>query len=107
MRELDRLREVGNSAAVALASQNDWIHRRVETITFPFPDQPIYRRHISIDFSVPGGLKPVRDHPPVAAGTTPVAARYYVPLSLVRKWPPLPRLDLRDPEGRPIPFLTG
>jgi hypothetical protein len=33
--------------------------------------------------------------------------RYYVPLSHVRRWPPLPRLDLRDAEGRAVPFLTG
>ncbi len=101
MRSTDRLVTVGLSAAKALRSQESWIHRRVESLTFPLPEQPVYRRQVSIDFTIPEGLKPAAD--PV--GGRP--ARYYVPLSLIRKWPPLPSLDLRGSSGEPIPFLTA
>jgi len=104
VREVDRLIRVGSSAAHALLSQDEWIHRRVESITFPFPNRPVYRRHISVDFTIPEGLaaavEAVGDPGPLRP------PRYYAPLSLVRRWPPLPRLDLRDPTGCPNPFLT-
>lgn len=104
MRQIDRLRAVGRSAATALMDQETWIHRRVESITFPFPTAPVYRRQVSIDFTVPEGLQPASEE--LREGSTR-PPRYYVPLSLVRRWPPLPRLDLRDETGNPIPFLTG
>jgi hypothetical protein len=105
MREVDRLVAVGVSAASALTSQETWIHRRVESITFPFPSRPVYRRHVSVDFTIPAGLSPVVDEEQDGENAQP--SRFYVPVSLVRRWPPLPRLDLRNGEGHPIPFLTG
>lgn len=96
----EKLAKVGNAAAPAVASQSDWIHRRVERISFPSPEEPVYRRHVSVDFTIPPDLLPVQEE---SGG----AKRFYVPLSLVLKWPPLLRLDLRDAVGRPIPFLTG
>lgn len=102
MRLREQLVAVGRSAAPLLRSENDWVHRRVEAITFPFPDQLIYQRHISIDFSIPVGLRPIDDETPAHR-----PLRFYVPLSIVRKWPPLNRLDLRGEDGRPIPFLTA
>lgn len=84
--------------------QETWIHRRVESITFPFPTAPVYRRQVSIDFTVPEGLQPATEELKEGSTRPP---RYYVPLSLVRRWPPLPRLDLRDETGKAIPFLTG
>ncbi len=148
MCDKQNLLELGASAAAALATQSEWIHRRVESITFPSPERPIYRRYISVDFTIPPGLRPIRassaaspadyaaeqgadttsspamntllpapptdttSHPeckPSPVCDTPPSglASYYVPVSLIRKWPPLSRLDLRDPDGRPIPFLTG
>ncbi len=56
MREVDRLVAVGVSAASALTSQETWIHRRVESITFPFPSRPVYRRHVSVDSPFPRAL---------------------------------------------------
>ena len=85
-------------------AQETWIHRRVESITFPFPTAPVYRRQVSIDFTVPEGLKPAAEELKEGSTRPP---RYYVPLSLVRRWPPLPRLDLRDETDKAIPFLTG
>jgi hypothetical protein len=102
MRLSAQLVEVGRSAARVLREQESWVHRRVESLTFPIPDEQVYRRHISIDFSIPPGLKPI-DHG-VPGRRSP---RYYVPLSIIRKWPPLDRLDLRGEDGRSIPFLTG
>jgi hypothetical protein len=105
LREVNRLIRVGFSAAHALVCQDEWIHRRVESITFPFANRPVYRRHISVDFTIPEGLDPAVE---AVDGPGPQRPpRYYVPLSLVRRWPPLPRLDLRDPAGHPNPFLTG
>jgi hypothetical protein len=102
MRLRNQLVAVGRSAAPVLRSEHEWVHRRVEAITFPFPDQLVYRRHISIDFSIPPGLRSIDDTKP---GHRPY--RFYVPLSALRKWPPLNRLDLRGEDGHPIPFLTG
>jgi hypothetical protein len=72
----------------------------VERISFPSPEEPVYRRHVSVDFTIPPDLVPVQEE-------TGGRGRYYVPLSLVLKWPPFLRLDLRDAVGHPIPFLTG
>jgi hypothetical protein len=102
MRLREQLVAVGRSAAPLLRSEDEWVHRRVEAITFPFPDQLIYQRHISIDFSIPVGLRAIDDEKPAHR-----PLRFYVPLSIVRKWPPLNRLDLRGEDGRPIPFLTA
>lgn len=104
MRDFDRLVAVGASAAEALSSQDEWIHRRVESISFPFANRAVYRRYLSVDFTIPAGLKAAVDE---VAGPAARPPRFYVPLSLIRRWPPLPRLDLRDSEGLPGPFLTA
>lgn len=101
MRETAHLVTVGKSAAHVLLEQDSWIHRRVESLTFPLPEEPVYRRHVSIDFSVPYGLTPAD------VGSDSRPPRFYVPLSVVQKWPPLHRLDLRSESGTPIPFLTA
>jgi len=102
MRHVAQLIEVGRSAAHVLRNEETWIHRRVETLTFPIPDEPVYRRRISIDFSIPSGLASIDGG--IEGGRPP---RYYVPLSILQKWPPLDRLDLLGEDGKPIPFLTG
>ena len=101
MHNREQLERVGQSAAVVLRREATWIHRRVETLGFPLPDTPTVRRRISIDFSIPPGLAPIDP------GTGQRPPRFYVPLSILRKWPPLDRLDLFGEDGRSIPFLTG
>jgi hypothetical protein len=95
MYEKDKLEAVGRSAADVLHNRHEWIHRRVESLSFPSPDASIDRRYLSIDFTIPN-VAPIQH-----AGRN----RYYVPLSLIRKWPPLLRLDLTY-EGHSVPFLT-
>lgn len=123
MYDIDGLREIGRSAALALDTQDEWLHRHVESITFPFPDRPIYRRYASVDFTIPRDLRavetlhsrPLADDPDHADGADEAedaaaafaAGRFYVPVALIRKWPPLSRLDLRGVDGRPVPFLTA
>lgn len=113
-READ-LKSVGRSAAEEIGRRKEWIHRRVETVSFPSPHERIYRRQVSIDFSIPN-LKPVphrvtagRDSDRAtdrAEGDVGQGDRYYVPLSYLRKWPPLLRLDLRNAADQPVPLLT-
>jgi len=91
---------VGESAARSIAERSKWIHRRVEQITFPLPSDRVYRRDISIDFTIP-------DLAPIGGDRNQGTPRYYVPLSLLERWPPLLRLDLRNAEGVPIPLLTS
>jgi hypothetical protein len=88
---------VGESAAPHVAERSKWIHRRVEQITFPLPSDRVYRRDISIDFTIP-------EVDPVGTQSN---ALYYAPLSLLERWPPLLRLDIRNPEGKPLPLLTS
>ncbi len=80
-----------------LHSRRDWIHRRVQRISFP--PTGIARTDVSIDFSLPDGF-PVFDDLRNGYGI------YFVPLLVLRKWPPLLRLDLRDQHDEPIPLLT-
>lgn len=120
------LRGVGRSAAWVITDQTRWIHRRVETITFPSPDDVVVRRRLSIDFTIPPALRPATQldgeadgaelaiHPQGQHGDGPPdwtdqfgeRALYYVPLSVLRKWPPVPKLDLRIGSSDPIPLLT-
>lgn len=102
MRHAEQLERVGKSAAGVLRKEETWIHRRVESLAFPIPDTPTVRRRVSIDFSIPTGLEPID-----AAPSAHRPPRFYVPLSILRKWPPLDRLDLFGEDGRSIPFLTG
>ena len=80
-----------------LHSRRDWIHRRVQRISFP--PTGMARTDVSIDFSLPDDF-PVFDDLRNGYGI------YFVPLLVLRKWPPLLRLDLRDQQGDPIPLLT-
>jgi hypothetical protein len=107
------LRRVGASALEPFREQPEWIHRRVEVITFPAKNDPIVRRRVSIDFTIPQGLAPAGPQPedqrPAAGGQPPKAAPrpyFYVPLSVLRKWPPVLQLDLRDEEDKAVPLLT-
>ena len=58
------------------------------------------RRDISVDFSIPP------DYPSYRPGPDG-RETYFVPVHLLRKWPPVIRLDLRDRADRAIPLLTS
>lgn len=92
----NQLLAVGESAAEQMPDRSVWIHRRVEQITFPMPTDRVYRRKMSIDFTIP----------PVTPIKEDGHSRYYVPLSLLSRWPPLLRIDLRGVDGDPVPLLT-
>jgi hypothetical protein len=92
-----QLERVGRSAASCIQDRPRWLHRRVESVTFPLPTDRVYRRRLSIDFTIPDGLDPVHEDG---------GDRYYVPLSLLRRWPPLLRLSIRSGSDLPIPLLT-
>lgn len=120
------LRAVGRGAAWAIADQARWVHRRVETVSFPSPDDVVVRRRLSIDFTIPSALRPATgrydqpdapefssyppdgdsDGPPDWSAAVTEPSLYYVPLSVLRKWPPVPHLDLRIGSNEPIPLLT-
>lgn len=89
--------EIGRRGAELLEGGEEWIHRRVESLEIG-PDL-LVERHLSIDFTVPSRTYE-------AARGKDGRSVAYLPLSFVRKLPPLFRLDLIDEEGRPLPLLT-
>jgi hypothetical protein len=92
-----RLEQVAASSGRFLHTRRDWIHRRVQRISFTPSGMTI--TDVSIDFSLPDDF-PVFEELDNGYGV------YFVPLLVLRKWPPLLRLDLRDQHGEPIPLLT-
>lgn len=114
---MQTFREVGigaDHAARALTlfwDRERWIKRRVERIAFV--DNTLARRRISFDFMVPHVdlAPPAHEH----ALEADDEARYgevlktdevYLPLSVLRKWPPVLNFDLRDAQDRPIPLVS-
>ena len=93
----DFVAELAAPAARFLGEPDRHVHRRVEQLAVPLPERPLYRRAISVDFTIP-------DFPALPGLTGP--SRYLIPLSLISKCPPLLDLDLRDEAGQPLPFLT-
>lgn len=101
------IRRVGASALDAFLDQRAWIHRRVEAVTFPARNDPIVRRRVSVDFTIPDGLEASSIEPSAPNnGSEKSGAYFYVPVSVLRKWPPVLRLDLRTGEDEAIPLLT-
>lgn len=88
---------MGREGALLLKDEDRWIHRRVEAIEIG-PD-PSVRRRLSIDFTVP------KSSHQAATGENG-SALCYLPLSYIRKRPPLGRFDLMDEAGHPLPLLT-
>jgi hypothetical protein len=92
--------EVGNAEALAKLverlfwEKEAWIFRRVEKITFE--DRTTVRRHISLDFEVPDVH--------LASGDS--HEKSYVPVSVLRSWPPVHNFDLRDGSGAILPLLS-
>jgi hypothetical protein len=85
-------------AQLLLLDTHRWIHRRVERVEFTETDLAHWQ--FSVDFTVPVGLKPFQRRlakPDI----------FFLPIALLRKWPPLMKLDIRSEEGRSVPLLTS
>lgn len=92
---------VAGDSGFALRDTARWLHRRVERISHT--ERLMIRRRVSVDFTIPPGLPPFR-----TGEAGPNAPNiYFVPVALLRKWPPLMEFDLRAEDGRPIPLLTS
>jgi hypothetical protein len=79
------LRKIGTQTAPLMEPSARWVHRRVEAVSWI--DERIWRRRVSIDFTIPAGLPVVRRR----GGRN----LYYVPVASLQKWPPLLGLDLQ------------
>lgn len=77
-----------------LIDADDWMHRRVESVTFY--SHVAAHKHISIDLSIPALA------PRISQGS---ANTRLLPLSILRK-EPLRRFSLRDEAGNSVPVLT-
>lgn len=85
------------SAPILLLDTEQWIHRRVERVQYAESD--LLRWHFSVDFTITEKF-PCFENRGNGSGI------YYAPVALLRKWPPLLNLSVRDEAGRPIPLLT-
>jgi hypothetical protein len=92
--------DIARESSFALRDTTKWLHRRVERICHT--ERSMVRRKVSVDFTIPEDLPPF--HQSEDDATTPNV--YFVPVALLRKWPPLMEFDLRAEDGRPIPLLT-
>lgn len=84
----------GASFARMALSWREWVHRRVEVISFV--DQTIARRTVSIDFTLPDVTPPMRSSE---------QDLLVVPLTRLRKRT-LTNFDLVDEGGRAVPMFT-
>jgi hypothetical protein len=65
-----------------------------------FTDRLMVRVWTSVDFTIPSDARPF--------GTTDQGDDvFYLPITILAKWPPVMRFDLRDEDDRPIPLLTS
>jgi len=89
---------VAVTAFVLLLCTHEWVHRRVESITFI--DENRIRRRVSVDFTLP-------DLPRELLRTTRIRGKSaaYVPLTLLRKRTVV-NFDLHDEDGRSLPLLS-
>jgi hypothetical protein len=94
--------EIARKSSFALRDTARWLHRRVERICHT--ERLMIRRKVSVDFSIPTVPEPLTPFHQSENETIPNV--YFVPVALLRKWPPLMEFDLRDENGRPIPLLT-
>ena len=98
-------REIGNAESIASAThqlfweRERWIYRRVEQIEFV--ERTMVRRRISIDFEVPAHALELE----YGEGEDKKVVRF-VPLSLLRSWPPVLNFDLQDQDGKPLSLVS-
>ncbi len=92
----ERAGDIAAAAWSLLRRRQAWCHRRVETLTMLSHEQ--VRRHVSVDFTVPGEHR--------EALRLSADDEFVVPLAwLVKR--PLVHFDLRNEEGHSIPLLTA
>jgi hypothetical protein len=80
----DLLRRLGERSAPFLEADAKWVHRRIESVSWI--DEKIWRRRVSVDFTIPHGMPGVRRR----GGRN----LFYMPVASLQKWPPLLGLDL-------------
>jgi hypothetical protein len=92
--------DLARECSFALRDTAKWLHRRVEHVHHN--ERKMVRRKVSVDFSIPKqpALPAFRTRREEEPNT------YYVPVALLRKWPPLMEFDLRAETGLPMPLLT-
>jgi hypothetical protein len=92
------LEQLAAANAGALRDTGSWLHRRVERIAYT--DDGMIARSFSVDFTIPRGFAPLE--------TLDDGRKvFYLPVALLRKWPPLMRFDLQTDDGRTSPLLTS
>lgn len=82
------LERAGTDAAALIRPGTDWVHRRVQSLSYLEHD--LQRIRLSVDYTPPG------DHPSAL-----------LPITVLPKWPPVFRFDLRNGDGQTIPLLTS
>jgi hypothetical protein len=82
-----QLSAAGAAAPELVLPGCDWVHRRVQRISYARP--ALLTNRLSVDFTPPPG------------------APAYVPISVLPKWPPVYRLDYLHEDGTPVPLLTS
>ncbi|HEY4812682.1 MAG TPA: hypothetical protein VIH71_16670 [Solirubrobacteraceae bacterium] len=94
----DARRRIGLTTALLFVRRQEWVHRRVELVTFA--DQDVIRRSNSIDFTLPrwtaAYLKVSKSEP----------SKIAVPIALLRK-ATLAHFNLSDEGSNAIPLLSG
>lgn len=93
-----RLERLAADNAFALRDTAYWLHRRVEHVSYT--ESREIRRQFSVDFTIHKKLRPFERH---LNGKNV----YFVPIALLKKWPPLMSFDLRAQDGRPLPLLSS
>lgn len=83
---------LGGALFLLMDDPTEWVHRRVETVTFV--DASSIRRKVSVDFDVPDDRARPREGPPL------------IPLTLLEKRT-LVDLDVRDEAGASCPVLNA
>jgi hypothetical protein len=118
--------EVGDPGTIAVQTvpllwdRTRWVIRRVERISLT--DRTMVRRHVSIDFRMPQPVEltiipdestsdeileliAAGDREPEGDGDGS-ASPAFIPITILRGWPPVLNLDLRDAAGRPVSLLS-
>lgn len=91
--EVGGAENVADKAADLFWDRERWVHRRVEQVAFL--DTHVVRRRISIDLEIP-----------VAGGEGSPSGGKWLPLSVLRNWPPVLSFDLRDETGKTLPLVS-
>jgi hypothetical protein len=94
----DDRRRVGLTTALLFVRRQQWLHRRVELVTFE--DQDVMRRNNSVDFTLP------RWAPEYLGVRASKPTKVAVPITLLRKGT-LAHFNLSDEGNNAVPFLTG